>query len=116
MTTTAPGWDEWCLIELMGHRRVAARVREVTLAGAGMLRLDEPATDSEPGRTQYVAPASVYALHPTTEEVVTAMAARWRTAPVQRWELPAMAAGPDPGWQEQHPGDLDDEDDEYPSP
>lgn len=94
-TQTAPGFDEWCIVELLGHRRVAARVREVTLAGAGMLRLDEPQTAGAPARTQYVSPASVYAIHPTTEDVVTAMAARWRIEPVNRWELPALSAAPD---------------------
>jgi len=86
--------DEWCLVELMGHRRVAARVSEATIAGAGFLRLDEPAVNGTPGRTQFVAPGSVYALHPTTEAVVTAMAAKWRTDPVQRWELPAAPLQP----------------------
>jgi hypothetical protein len=82
--------DEWCLVELMGHRRHAARVREVEIAGAGMLRLDEPGLDGTPGRTLHVSPSSVYALHPTTEEMVERMARTWRHEPVQRWELPAI--------------------------
>jgi hypothetical protein len=86
-TVTAPGFDEWCVVELMGHRRIAARVRETTIAGAGMLRLDEP-----DGRTQYYAPSAVYGLHPVSEDVVRAMVEKWRTEPVSRWELPATAA------------------------
>jgi hypothetical protein len=93
---TAPGFDEWCLIELMGRRQVAARAREVTLAGAGMWRLDEPPVDGRPGRTQFVSPAAVYAMHPTTQAIVQAMAAQWRQDPVSRWELPALSSGPDP--------------------
>lgn len=84
---TTPAFDEWCVVELLGHRRLAARVREVTLAGAGMLRLDEPATTNTQSRTQYVSPGSVYALHPTTEQVVTTMCAQWATEPVSRWDL-----------------------------
>lgn len=83
---------EWCVVELMGHRRIAARVTEQTLAGHGFLRLDEPATGDVPGRTQLVSPSSVYALHPTTEEVVRLMASQWRSAPIQRWELHAAIA------------------------
>lgn len=86
--------DEWCLVELMGHRRHAARVREVEIAGAGMLRLDEPSVDDGPGRTLYVSPSSVYALHPTTEEAVRMMVRTWRHEPVQRWELPAATEEP----------------------
>ncbi len=82
-------FDEWCILELLGHRRLAGRVREVQLAGAGFLRLDVPSTKGHGEQTQYVSPGSVYALHPTTEDIATAAAARFRPAPVQRWELPA---------------------------
>lgn len=113
MTAADNPFAEWCLVELMGHRRVAAYVTEITLAGAGMLRLDEP-----DGRTQYVSPTSVYALHPTTEDVVRAMAGQWREPPITRYELeqaqaaddpppePASAAGPAPyanPWGEPEP-------------
>lgn len=86
---TPPAFDEYCIVELLGHRRVAARVREQTVAGHGFLRLDEPTVGDTPGRTQLVSPSAVYALHPTTEAIVSAMAAKWRTEPVARWELPA---------------------------
>jgi hypothetical protein len=35
-------FEGWAIVELMGHRRLAGYVREVELAGAGMLRLDVP--------------------------------------------------------------------------
>lgn len=89
--TAAAAMDEWCIVELLGHRRLAARVREVTIAGAGMLRLDEPATTNTAARTQYVNPASIYALHPTTEAIVTTMCADWATEPVNRWDLQRAA-------------------------
>ena len=85
-------FDEWCVLELMGHRRLAGRVREVQLAGAGFLRLDIPATDGHGPQTQYVAPGSVYALHPTTEVIATAAAGNFRPAPVSRWELEAKTS------------------------
>ena len=34
--------DGWCILEVMGHRRIAGFVREVTVAGAGFLRIDVP--------------------------------------------------------------------------
>lgn len=84
-------FDQWAIVELMGHRRLAGRVREVQVAGAGFLRLDIPAAGDDPARTQYVAPGSVYALHPAGEATARAAAARWRPEPVQAWELPALA-------------------------
>ncbi len=83
----ADAYDHPTIVELMGHRKLAGRVREVTLAGMGMLRLDIPATPGHGPETQYINPSSVYALHPTTEEIATAAAARFRPAPISRWEL-----------------------------
>lgn len=100
-----PPFAEWCIVELLGHRRLAGHIREVQLAGAGFLRLDIPATNGHSAQTQYIAPGSVYALHPVTEAVARAVAASSRPEPVHRWELPAV---PDPdedddGWDD--PGD-----------
>lgn len=83
----ADPFDEWCILELLGHRRLAGRVREVQLAGAGFLRLDIPETEGHGAQTQYVAPGSVYALHPTTEAMALAAAGGFRPQPVSRWEL-----------------------------
>jgi hypothetical protein len=77
----------WCIVELLGHRRLAGHVREVQLAGAGFLRLDIPATDGHAAQTQLVAPGSVYALHPVDEATARAVAAHSRPEPVHRWEL-----------------------------
>lgn len=94
MTEQQP-FDEWVILELLGHRRLAGRVREVQLAGAGFLRLDVPATEGHRPQTQYVAPGSVYAMHPTTAAIAIAAAARFRPAPVSRWELePARTIDP----------------------
>lgn len=87
MADEPEAFDEWCVAELMGHRRLAGRIREVQLAGAGFLRLDIP-----DGATQYIAPGSVYALHPVSEDVARRFMAGRRTEPVQRWELAAPEA------------------------
>lgn len=90
-TTDDGPLDTWAIVEMLGHRRLAGRVREVQLAGAGMLRLDIPAAGTDPARTQYISPASLYALHPCGEPTARAAAAQWRPDPVQRWELPGLA-------------------------
>lgn len=97
-------FDQWAIVELMGHRRLAGRVREVQLAGHGYLRLDIPAAGDDAARTQYISPGSVYALHPTSEPTARAAAAQWRPEPVHRWELPGLA----------QPVDADEPDDTTP--
>lgn len=91
-------FDEWAIVELMGRRRLAGRIRETQQAGAGIYRLDIPAVDDHPAETHYYSPGSVYAIHPTTEDLARAAAAHFafRPEPIQRWELKAIDAEPVP--------------------
>lgn len=97
--TADAGFDQWCIVELMGHRRLAGRVTEETIFGQAMCRIDIP---GETPVTQYYGGGAVYCLTPTTEAIVRHLAPQLVVAPASRWELPAPPA--------QHPGD-DDEDD-----
>ena len=83
----------WVILELMGHRRLAGTMTEVELAGGKFLRLDSPGPDGVYA-TQFYAPAAVYCITPTTEEIARNVAASSQPAPVQRWELPALDARP----------------------
>lgn len=85
---TGDAFETWALIELMGHRRVVAKVSEQTIAGHGFIRLDEPANDNNPARTQLVSPGAIYAMHPMTEDLAMAYASKWRSAPLSSWDLP----------------------------
>jgi len=113
MTEQTSKFEGWCILELMGHRRLGGHVREQEIAGAGFLRIDVPGTVGEPEivATQFYPPSSVYCLTPTTEEVARAVAKGNRPAPVHRWELPAPVAERVPGEADNHPmvGDEGDE-------
>lgn len=82
-------FDEWVILELMGHRQLAGRLTEVELAGEGFLRLEIPATGDRPAATQLYRPTAVYGIHPVTEELArraAAHAASWQM-PVSRLQL-----------------------------
>ncbi len=100
-------FSEWCVLELLGHRRLAGKVTEEQIAGAGVLRLEVPGDDGQPDVTQFYSPSALYCITPVTEEIARAMAKRYRPEPVHRYELPALPAVPaDRG------GDPDDHADE----
>lgn len=82
----AAEFEGWAIVELMGHRKLAGYVREVTVAGAAMLRLEIP---SEPPVTQFYSAGAVYAITPTTEDIARRLASTHRPAPVHAYELPA---------------------------
>lgn len=82
-------FDGWCILELLGHRRLGGHVTEQEIAGASFLRIDIPGDGDQIKATQFYPPSAVYCLTPTTEAMArAAAAARWEP-PVQRWELPA---------------------------
>lgn len=74
-----------CILELMGHRRLAGYVSECELAGGKFLRIEIPGG----GPTQFYNPSAVYGITPTTEELMWRVAKRSDPAPIHRWELPA---------------------------
>jgi hypothetical protein len=76
----------WSVVEMLGHRVIAGFVSEVEIAGAGFLRVDLWAEEGTPRATQFVAPASVYAITPSTEEAVRE---RMKPRPVHRIALAA---------------------------
>ena len=88
-------FEGWCILELMGHRRLAGYVREQEIAGAGMLRLDvHPRKSGDSMQeapaaiaTQFYSPAAVYCITPTTEAIARAVGEQSKPEPVSRYEL-----------------------------
>lgn len=86
MSTAA--YEGFAIVELMGHRRVAGKVSEATVAGVTFLRVDIPKGDAEGTvATQFYSGQAIYCMTPTSEEVVKAMARSSQHAPVAVWEL-----------------------------
>lgn len=77
----------WVILELLGHRRLAGYLTEQQIAGTSFLRIDVP---SEPAMTQFIAPTSVYAITPTSEDIARKVAGGSDPAPVRRWELESV--------------------------
>lgn len=94
-----PGFDQWCIIELFGHRRAAGHVTQAVFP-AGWIALHIPAAGDQPAVTQLYNPTAVYALHPVTEAM--ARAADLRPQPIERWEIPGLRD------QEDNPGPICD--------
>ncbi len=84
-----PTFEQWAVLELMGHRRLAGLLTEQTIAGAAFLRIDIPSDTEVPKATQWYAPGAVYAITPCTEATARRVAegTSW-SPPVSEWELP----------------------------
>lgn len=97
----------WAILELMGHRRMAGKVSEQTIAGQGYIRIDVPETAGQAGFTQFYGAGSLYCLTPTTEEIARAVAASSQVVPVSKYEL----ALPEPRQHIRDDYDMEDDDD-----
>jgi hypothetical protein len=82
-------FEEWCVLELFGHRRLAGKVTDAVIGGASFIRIDIPAKDGKK-TTQFYSPAAVYAITPTTEELATIIAVNSQPEPVNKWEIRSM--------------------------
>jgi hypothetical protein len=79
----------WCVLELMGHRRLAGFLTEQEIAGQGLIRIDVYPGDAETAvASQLYSPSAVYCITPTSEETARAVAQMSQPRPVERWELP----------------------------
>ncbi len=100
-TKTVPTYEGWCIIELMGHRRLGGWVSEATFAGSAFVRIDVPGPatraddaigpllDNKFVATQLYSPQAVYCLTPCSWEAAFAAATIHQPTPIQRWELPS---------------------------
>lgn len=81
-------FEQWAILELMGHVKLAGRVTEEEHFGSKLGRIDIPNADGG-FTTQFFGGGSVYRLTPTTEEIARHIALNNQPKPVQVWELPS---------------------------
>jgi hypothetical protein len=82
----AEGFDQWALVELMGHQRIAGRVTEAQIGGCKFVRVDVPESAGQMALTKYLGPSSIYAITPMSEETCRATARRIEAAPITAWD------------------------------
>lgn len=82
-------FEEWAILELMGHRRLAGKITDAVIGGGTFLRIDIPMADDK-WTTHYYSPQSVYCISPVSEEIARLVAKNNQPAPVHRWEFPQL--------------------------
>ena len=91
MTNQTP-FDEWALLELMGHNRYAGRVSEQVVAGAALIRLDVyESGGTDPVMTQFYSPNALYCITPISETMAREFANQNKPHPIAQYELAQKA-------------------------
>ena len=82
-------FEEWAVLELFGHQRLAGLVSEVQLGGASFVRVDVPEDGKKKGwkLTKMYNPSAIYSIAPVTEETARMVAKACSGEPVTRWDV-----------------------------
>ena len=81
MAEAKESFEQWALVELFGHQRIAGRVSEAEIGGGKFIRVDVPAVKGRQPVTKLYGPAAIYGISILTEETATAMATQIDPAP-----------------------------------
>lgn len=95
MTATVEKFEEWAIVEIMGHKRFAGKVTEQAMGGASFVRIDVPEIslptgDVLPAFTKLFGAASIYCISPCTEESARMFAQSIRAKSFSRYEVPRL--------------------------
>jgi len=85
--SSGEAFDQWAIVDVMGHQRYVGRVTEQVIAGTGFVRVDVPGTDKVKPWTKLIGTSSIYAITPVSEEIARAMAQNRQSEPIQAYEL-----------------------------
>lgn len=83
-------FEEWAIVEMFGHQRIAGRVSEQQVGGCSFVRVDVPGDNGKPGFTKLIGQGSIYAITITDEESARAVAAYIKPEPMDKWSIKDM--------------------------
>jgi len=103
MSEPTQAFDQWAVVDVMGHQRYAGRVTEQVIAGAGFIRVDVPETKGGPGFTKLFGPGAIHSITICTEASARTVADLIFVPPIvefdihgDRWCLTQAADEDDP--------------------
>ena len=88
-------FDQWAIVELFGHSRIAGRVTEQVIGGCSFVRVDVPAVNGDQPFTKLYGNGAIYAMSLVDEETATGAASMIRVRPVDEWSARRMLQLPD---------------------
>lgn len=106
-------FDEWAIVELFGHKKMAGRVCEETIGGCSFVRIDVPKTKNAPAWSKLLGQGAIYGITITDENTAKLCAESYNPEPMDKWTVGHMIGQlPIPGVYGE--GDTVEEDDDIP--
>jgi len=102
-------FDQWAIVEIMGHQRLAGRVTEQAIGGTAFVRVDVPQIGDLQPFTKLLGSGAIYAMTIVDEETARAAAAQMREKPVDEWSARRMLGIEQPSQQLAFEEEYDEE-------
>jgi hypothetical protein len=83
-------FENWAIVELFGHTKVAGKVSEQSIGGCSFVRVDIPDTPAGPACTRLYGNGAIYGIIITDEKTARAAAGYFTPAPLDRWSIDSM--------------------------
>jgi hypothetical protein len=83
-------FDQWGIVEIMGHDRIAGRVTEQAVGGCAFVRVDVPEIGGRPAYTKLFGSSAIFSISLTSEETARLAAAKFSPAPMSSWDARAL--------------------------
>lgn len=83
-------FDQWAIVELFGHSRIAGRVTEQVIGGCSFVRVDVPSVDGNQPFTKLYGQGAIYAMSFVDEETAIGAAEMMSERPVDEWSARRM--------------------------
>ena len=97
-------FEQWAIVELFGHQRIAGLVSEDSIGGCTFVRVDVPKDGGEGFTfTRYLGNGAIYAINIVDETIAREAAKRIGSRPVYGYDLPALIHDQQPGIAEVDP-------------
>lgn len=84
-------FDQWCIIEMMGHSKIAGRVTEFAFGGTSFIKVDVPDADGNVRFSRLLNHHAVYAINPVDRETVIEAAQHLNGNVITSYEVTSMA-------------------------
>lgn len=87
-TTLSESFQQWCVVEIMGHQTYCGLVTEQTIGGQAFVRVDVPEQPGEGGEpatpafSKLFGSSAIYCITPVAEDVCRAALRRNRSRPL----------------------------------
>lgn len=79
--------EQWAVVELFGHQKIAGLLTEATIGGCSFVRVDVPAIGEAPAFTKLYGNGAIYAISFVSEDIARRAAGYYEVRPVNSYEL-----------------------------